>query len=207
MNIFDRLPRFVQNHWKLLYMLYVVGSACLNVLLLITLAGDAITFQCETLQLCAEPSSVGSSSYLDGKEENTADNPIARKRTLNNTLESLIGCSPDDCGNHGYCTPNTSGIWTCQCQDRYIDADTTLCGYRLKDQTILFLLAFAYGIIGVNWFWLARGNACYNCAGAAKLLTCGGCGLWWLIDWIMVLVQGSVTDGNGKPLYYNIADT
>ncbi|MBR5863664.1 MAG: NINE protein [Alistipes sp.] len=33
--------------------------------------------------------------------------------------------------------------------------------------------------------------------GVAQLLTFGGCGIWWLIDFIMIIV-GSYRDGEGK---------
>jgi hypothetical protein len=35
--------------------------------------------------------------------------------------------------------------------------------------------------------------------GVVQLLTAGGCGIWWLIDFIMILTD-SYRDGNGLPL-------
>jgi TM2 domain-containing membrane protein YozV len=54
---------------------------------------------------------------------------------------------------------------------------TMLMGSEWKNPVVGFLLAFFLGNLGVDRFWL--GN---NGLGVAKLLTCGGAGIWLLID-------------------------
>ena len=63
-----------------------------------------------------------------------------------------------------------------------------------KDWMVTLLLSIFVGGLGVDRFYLG-----YTGLGIAKLLTGGGCGIWWLIDLIMI-VTGSMTDSNGMPL-------
>ena len=58
-----------------------------------------------------------------------------------------------------------------------------------KDKIVVFLLSFFVGFFGVDWFYLSDGNGGYIVAGIFKILTLGGLGLWWLIDWIRVLAD------------------
>jgi TM2 domain-containing membrane protein YozV len=63
-----------------------------------------------------------------------------------------------------------------------------------KDWLVTLLLSIFVGTIGVDRFYLG-----YTGLGILKLITFGGCGIWWLIDLIMI-VTGSMTDSNGNPL-------
>jgi TM2 domain-containing membrane protein YozV len=56
------------------------------------------------------------------------------------------------------------------------------------------LLSFFLGGLGVDRFYLGQTGL-----GVAKLLTLGGCGIWALIDFIMILMN-NVTDAQGRPL-------
>jgi len=60
-----------------------------------------------------------------------------------------------------------------------------------KSQGTAFLLSFFLGWLGVDRFYLG-----YTGLGVLKLLTCGGCGIWSLIDLVMI-GGGSMKDAQG----------
>jgi len=60
-----------------------------------------------------------------------------------------------------------------------------------KDWMVLLLLSIFLGGLGVDRFYAGSIGL-----GILKLLTLGGCGIWWLIDLIMI-ATGSFKDGNG----------
>ena len=59
---------------------------------------------------------------------------------------------------------------------------------------IALLLCFFLGCLGIHRFYVGQTGS-----GIAMLLTCGGCGIWALVDFIMILVN-SFTDKDGRPL-------
>lgn len=63
-----------------------------------------------------------------------------------------------------------------------------------KEWLIAVLLSWFVGYLGIDRFYLGQTGL-----GIAKLLTAGGCGVWWFIDAILITV-GSVTDAQGRPL-------
>ena len=63
-----------------------------------------------------------------------------------------------------------------------------------KSFTTALLLSFFLGSLGVDRFYLG-----YTGLGVAKLLTFGGCGIWSLIDFIMIAVR-KVPAADGTPL-------
>jgi len=63
-----------------------------------------------------------------------------------------------------------------------------------KDWLAALLLSIFLGQLGVDRFYLG-----YIGLGVLKLLTAGGCGIWWLIDVILIATDG-LKDPKGRPL-------
>ncbi len=63
-----------------------------------------------------------------------------------------------------------------------------------KSFVVTWLLSWFLGVLGVDRFYLGKTGT-----GVAKLLTLGGCGIWALVDVILVLV-GQTRDSDGRPL-------
>jgi len=63
-----------------------------------------------------------------------------------------------------------------------------------KDWLAALLLAIFLGQLGVDRFYLG-----YIGLGVLKLLTGGGCGIWWLID-VILIANGSLRDAKGRSL-------
>ena len=61
-----------------------------------------------------------------------------------------------------------------------------------KDWMTTLLLSILLGCLGVDRFYTGHMGL-----GVLKLLTGGGCGIWWLIDLIKI-ITGSFVDGDGK---------
>jgi TM2 domain-containing membrane protein YozV len=75
------------------------------------------------------------------------------------------------------------------------------CGVRLatgrgegKDWLTTLLLCIFLGYLGIHRFYTG-----HTAIGVVQLLTLGGCGIWTLIDLIMI-VTGSYKDKDGNPL-------
>lgn len=62
------------------------------------------------------------------------------------------------------------------------------------DWTIALILSILVGELGVDRFYTGS-----IMLGIIKLLTFGGCGIWWIID-IILIVTGSYKDAYGRPL-------
>jgi len=109
--------------------------------------------------------------------------------------------SDNDCNNNGVCQLNSQGQTYCNCDDGYINAENDgPCGYHQRRKLLAFLFSFFLGSYGVDWFYLYNnGNGGYIVAGVFKIITLGGCTIWWLIDWIRVLAD-AFPDGNDQSL-------
>ncbi len=63
-----------------------------------------------------------------------------------------------------------------------------------KDWTTTLILSILLGTLGIDRFYLG-----YIGLGIVKLITLGGCGIWWLIDLILI-IQNKLPDAKGQPL-------
>ena len=69
----------------------------------------------------------------------------------------------------------------------------TISSIQFKDPTIALIISLFLGSLGIDRFYLGHVGL-----GVIKLLTCGGCGSWTLIDWFTVM--GATREENAKKL-------
>lgn len=63
---------------------------------------------------------------------------------------------------------------------------------------VTVLLCFFLGALGIHRFYVGKTGT-----GILQLLTGGGCGVWAIIDFIMILT-GNFTDAEGNPIKSNM---
>jgi len=73
-------------------------------------------------------------------------------------------------------------------------ANLVIDGVQRYDWLTTLLLCFFLGGLGIHSFYTKKTGI-----GVAQLLTLGGCGVWALVDLIMIITEG-FRDGNGNPL-------
>jgi len=122
------------------------------------------------------------------------------KAEQNITLRALTMCSKNiDC-IHGICDQNVNrSLCICERGWTYSRNNPNVCDYQQKSKLGAFLLSFFVGGLGADWYYLSVGNGGYIAAGVFKMLTLGGIGIWWLVDWIRILTN-SFDDGQGIAL-------
>ncbi|WP_353892560.1 TM2 domain-containing protein [Proteinivorax hydrogeniformans] len=63
-----------------------------------------------------------------------------------------------------------------------------------RDFLVTLLLAIFVGGLGIHRFYAGKIGT-----GFLMLITAGGCGIWWLID-IILIATGGFTDNIGRPI-------
>ena len=66
--------------------------------------------------------------------------------------------------------------------------------YSDKELVTTAIISWLVGVFGVDRFYLG-----YTGRGVAKLLTFGGCGIWAIVDLVLILMR-KVPDAQGRPL-------
>lgn len=57
-----------------------------------------------------------------------------------------------------------------------------VCMMQFKDPVTSLILSLFFGYLGVDRFYVGNTGL-----GVLKLITCGGCGIWTIIDWFMIM--------------------
>ena len=70
----------------------------------------------------------------------------------------------------------------------------TACDTEAKDPVTILVISIFLGGLGVDRFVLGQ-----TIIGLVKLLTAGGCGLWWFID--LFLIMGATKEVNAASAY------
>ncbi len=86
----------------------------------------------------------------------------------------------------------SSYVNTCETKSKEENAETNKSNEMNKSWIVAFLLCWFLGGLGFHRFYLG-----YTGIGIIQLLTIGGLGLWWLIDFIRILI-GSLKPKNGE---------
>jgi TM2 domain-containing membrane protein YozV len=84
------------------------------------------------------------------------------------------------CSNDNECGLGFCRAYMCQCYPGYITwYFMETCAYEQRKKLTAFLVSFFVGTLGVDWFYLSRGNGGYIVAGIIKLLISSGCFVGW----------------------------
>ena len=73
------------------------------------------------------------------------------------------------------------------------DKQAALAMAEFKDPTISLIISLLGGGLGIDRFYIGDTGL-----GIAKLLTCGGLGIWTIIDWVTIM--GTVREKNFQKL-------
>ena len=125
---------------------------------------------------------------------------ISSAQHSNVSIKSSDYCTSNIECVHGVCDRNRT-FPLCICDRGWVLSrdGSDVCIYQQKSKLAAFLLSFFIGGFGADWFYLSVGNGGYIVAGVFKLLTLGGVGIWWLVDWIRILTNAFL-DGQGVAL-------
>jgi ribosomal protein L40E len=89
--------------------------------------------------------------------------------------------------------------WSCGAETAPAAEMCVRCGVKLsragdKEFVLALVFSIVFGYLGVDRFYLG-----YVGLGILKLLTGGGCGIWWIVD-IILIASNKLPDAEGRPL-------
>ncbi|HRG46337.1 MAG TPA: TM2 domain-containing protein [Leptospiraceae bacterium] len=108
-------------------------------------------------------------------------------------------CDIEDNGNKALGKGRTEIKANNEMLNIFVNRDATAPGSKKEgyDWLITLLLCFFVGFLGVHRFYTGS-----MLLGVGQLLTFGGCGLWTMVDFALILMN-SYKDGNGRLLVKN----
>ena len=110
------------------------------------------------------------------EEQNSSSSKTKSKTTMNDKINMLLM-------TYSKYFPDESMMMI---RDRFetMDESKTSMLYTLglKDPTMALILSIVAGGLGIDRFYIGDTGL-----GIAKLLTCGGCGIWTIIDYFLIM--------------------
>ena len=83
-------------------------------------------------------------------------------------------------------------------RERLLEVDDSKWAYlttlQFQDPTTILIVSILAGYFGIDRFMIGEVGL-----GIAKLITCGGLGIWAVVDWF--LIQGATREKNMEKLY------